>query len=49
VKYEEDQHLVYAAQEVRLIDTKSAGAHPTLSRNIEYPGFAIFESNFEAE
>jgi hypothetical protein len=33
------------AQKVRLIDAGSAGDHPTLSRNFEDPGFAIFESD----
>jgi len=46
VKYVEDDHLLLAAQKVRLIDTNSlwtAETHPGLSRTFEYPGFAIFE------
>ncbi|KAI4694106.1 uncharacterized protein J4E84_002686 [Alternaria hordeiaustralica] len=45
-KYVEDDHLLLAAQKVRLIDTNSlwtAETHPGLSRTFEYPGFAIFE------
>jgi len=48
VKYVEDDHLLLAAQKVRLIDTDSlwtTDAHPGLSRTFEYPGFAIFEKD----
>jgi hypothetical protein len=47
VKYQEDQHLMIAAQEVHLIDTGSAGDHPTLSRIFEYPDFGVFELHSE--
>jgi hypothetical protein len=48
VKYVEDDHLLAVAQKVRLIDTGSLWtdegyAHPSLRRDFEYPGFAIFE------
>lgn len=46
VKYVDDDHLLLAAQKVRLIDTNSlwtAEAHPGLGRTFDYPGFAIFE------
>jgi hypothetical protein len=46
-KYREDQHLINAAHEVRLINTESAGAHRRLSRTFEYPGFRIFEVESE--
>jgi hypothetical protein len=47
-KYVEDEHLLVAAQKVRLIDTGSlwtdeGHAHPGLRRDFEYPGFSIFE------
>jgi hypothetical protein len=51
VKYVEDDHLLLAADEVRLIDTGplwTTGGHPGLSRNFEYPGFAIL-SQAEAD
>jgi hypothetical protein len=47
-KYVEDEHLLVAAQKVRLIDTGSlwtdkGHAYPGLRRDFEYPGFSIFE------
>lgn len=46
VKYVEDEHLLEAALEVRLIDTDflwTSNRHPALRRDFEYPGFRIFE------
>ncbi|KAF2127600.1 hypothetical protein P153DRAFT_387342 [Dothidotthia symphoricarpi CBS 119687] len=48
LKYEEDQYLRSAAQEVHLIDSESlwtADEPPPKTRDFEYPGFAIFEQD----